>query len=220
MVYQPPDFFISPHFHGSVHKEKMPPMSASLQGALVQWLHGAADRRGPETDWGRNVTAEFEGWAVNCWLWCWLGAEGQTCAVASSVQYPLAAKEGAAPSAVHAAGTQTLGLLLFHMSRLFSFSVISSHRPLSPLRPKWPFSLLRLLFFFHSVYPNLCVSLPPIQILLDSDLSCPLLQLQYLIQLWAHTGCSINSTWMNDEYHLEITHSPLLKVWLQPTTVI
>lgn len=213
MVYQPPDF------RGSVHKEKMPPLSASLQGALVQWLHEAADRRGPEAGWGKNVAAEFEGWAVKRWPWCRRRAEGQTCA-AASVQYPLAAKEGAAPLAVHTAGTQTLRPLLFHMSRPFVFSVISSHGPLSPLRPKWPFSLFGLLFFFHSVYPNLCVSLPPIQILLDSDLSCPLLQLQYLIQLWAHIGCSINSTWMKDEYHLEITHSPLLTVWLQPTTVI
>ena len=87
----------------------------------------------------------------------------------------------------------------------FSFSVVSSHRPLSPLCPKGPFSLFRLLFFFHSVYPNLCVSLPPIQILLDSDLSCPLLQLHYLTQLWAHIGRSINSPWMKDEYNLEIT---------------
>ena len=36
-------------------------VSASLQGALVQWLDGAADRRGAEAGWGKNFAAECRG---------------------------------------------------------------------------------------------------------------------------------------------------------------
>ena len=210
MVYQPPDF------HGSVHKEKMPPMSASLQGVLVQWLQTGGDQRlaGERTS---QLSSRGGQWTA--------GHDADSELRAKLVQWlllfntHLLPRKEQLPRPCTQLEPKHSGCCCFTRAD-FSFSVVSSHRPLSPLRPKWPFSLLRLLFFFHSVYPNLCVSLPPIQILLDSDMSCPFLQLQYLIQLWAHNGCSINSTWMKDEYQLEITHSPLLKVWLQPTTVI
>ena len=202
-------WFISPQvFPGLCTRRKPPPVSASLQGALVQWLDGAADRRGAEAGWGKNFAAECRGVVAVMPTRSW----GPNLCSGSFCSVPTCCQGRSGSLGVHTAGTQTFGPPLFHMSRPFSFSVISSHRPLSPLCPKWPFSLFRLLFFFHSVYPDLCVFLPPIQILLDSDLSCPLLQLHYLTQLWAHTGCSINSPWMKDEYHLEITHSPLLKV--------
>ena len=35
--------------------------AALLQGALVQWLDGAADRRGAEAGWGKNFAAECRG---------------------------------------------------------------------------------------------------------------------------------------------------------------
>lgn len=55
-------WFISPQvFPGLCTRRKPPLVSASLQGALVQWLDGAADRRGPEAGWGKNFAAECRG---------------------------------------------------------------------------------------------------------------------------------------------------------------